>query len=124
MTALGIQVEWPPPGVWPSCRDAPADWWYPESYRSPQARMARRVCRSCPLRHECAQRAVDVGEEHGIWGGLTPHERTRIRHGNYAGCGTAAGYQRHRRRSEPICAPCQAAASEYYHDRRQRAPAS
>lgn len=35
-------------------------------------------------------------------------------------CGTYAGYQRHRRRGEPTCAPCRDAATDYQALRRVR----
>jgi WhiB family redox-sensing transcriptional regulator len=39
---------------------------------------AKRVCRSCPVRRECLSFAVDNGEEYGIWGGLSAHERRQV----------------------------------------------
>jgi WhiB family transcriptional regulator, redox-sensing transcriptional regulator len=40
---------------------------------------ARKVCMGCEVVNECAEWAIITGEEHGMWGGLTPKERHRIR---------------------------------------------
>lgn len=39
---------------------------------------AKSICRSCPLMVLCAQRALAAGEEHGVWGALTPEERRKM----------------------------------------------
>lgn len=36
---------------------------------------ARKVCADCPVRIDCLEFALTVGERHGMWGGLTPAER-------------------------------------------------
>lgn len=36
---------------------------------------AKAVCAGCPARHECRAHALDAGEEHGVWGGLSEDER-------------------------------------------------
>ena len=38
---------------------------------------ARALCRVCVVRERCLQYAMDVGETHGIWGGLNELERRR-----------------------------------------------
>lgn len=40
---------------------------------------ARSICVACPVRTECLEHAVSVGEPAGMWGGATPEERKRIR---------------------------------------------
>lgn len=47
--------------------------------RAYRERAARRVCASCPVSTECLRHALTRPEEFGIWGGLTPHERERLR---------------------------------------------
>lgn len=39
---------------------------------------AKALCQSCPLRRRCLNRAVDRGEQFGIWGGLTATERAAL----------------------------------------------
>jgi WhiB family transcriptional regulator, redox-sensing transcriptional regulator len=36
---------------------------------------AKALCAACPVRADCARHAIATGEEHGVWGGLTPDER-------------------------------------------------
>lgn len=40
---------------------------------------AKAVCRRCPVRRRCLDEALDRNEKHGIWGGLTPEERKRLK---------------------------------------------
>jgi WhiB family transcriptional regulator, redox-sensing transcriptional regulator len=40
---------------------------------------ARELCASCPVRAECLEHALAIGETHGIWGGLNELERRRLR---------------------------------------------
>ncbi|HSX01168.1 MAG TPA: WhiB family transcriptional regulator [Candidatus Saccharimonas sp.] len=36
---------------------------------------AKRICRPCPVRHECLADALDNRTEWGVWGGMTERER-------------------------------------------------
>lgn len=40
---------------------------------------AKNICTACPVRNLCLDFALDSGEDYGIWGGLTPHERDMVR---------------------------------------------
>jgi WhiB family redox-sensing transcriptional regulator len=40
---------------------------------------AKRVCRSCEVRAECLQYALDHDERFGIYGGLSERERRRLK---------------------------------------------
>jgi WhiB family redox-sensing transcriptional regulator len=44
-----------------------------------QQERARQICRSCPVRLACLEWAIDVGADHGIWGGLSEQERQSLR---------------------------------------------
>lgn len=37
---------------------------------------AKKVCRECPVLQQCRDHAVTANEPHGVWGALTPRERT------------------------------------------------
>ena len=39
---------------------------------------AKAVCRSCPVRAECAAHALAAKEPYGVWGGFTETERLRL----------------------------------------------
>lgn len=41
-------------------------------------RYAREICKKCPHQSECAEWGV-LYETHGMWGGLTPQQRSRLR---------------------------------------------
>ncbi|HMK62981.1 MAG TPA: WhiB family transcriptional regulator [Acidimicrobiales bacterium] len=40
---------------------------------------AQAVCRACPVREDCLAFAVGTGQRDGIWGGMTPYQRRRLR---------------------------------------------
>ena len=64
---------------WPamaSCRELPADLFYPEE-REPAARV-KAICRSCAVQLDCLAHAISTRETHGIWGGLTSRQRSRL----------------------------------------------
>ena len=42
------------------------------------ARPAKRICQACEVRAECLDYALQAGEEHGIWGGLTTGQRRAL----------------------------------------------
>lgn len=46
-------------------------------------RMAKEICRRCPVRDRCLAEALDLdakhGTQHGIWGGLDERERLALR---------------------------------------------
>lgn len=37
------------------------------------------LCKVCPVRAECLTYAWETDQEYGIWGGLSPYSRTRLR---------------------------------------------
>lgn len=64
-----------------ACRYHPKDWWFPKEgqYESVDARKARSICQTCPVRKECGDYAERNNEMFGIWGGVSSHERNRRR---------------------------------------------
>jgi WhiB family redox-sensing transcriptional regulator len=46
--------------------------------RLARERVAKAVCRSCPVIADCAAHAIRTREPFGVWGGLTPEERRRL----------------------------------------------
>jgi len=51
-----------------------------EDKRRREAR-AKAICNECRVRSECLSYAVDIREQHGIWGGLSETER-KVIHSN------------------------------------------
>lgn len=64
----------------PPCQVTDPEIWFAEiedGYN--YARTAKKFCNSCPVMTQCAQYAIASNEPHGIWGGLTPRERQKLR---------------------------------------------
>jgi WhiB family redox-sensing transcriptional regulator len=60
-----------------NCRGLNPDQFHPERGASNGA--AKAVCAGCTVRQDCLDYALDNGEKHGVWGGLSERERRRIR---------------------------------------------
>lgn len=60
-----------------ACRGADVDLWFPAVGASYTA--AIEVCGQCPIRDGCGEYAVEAPEMHGVWGGLSPRDRARLR---------------------------------------------
>jgi WhiB family redox-sensing transcriptional regulator len=52
--------------------------------RDARERRAKSICRGCPVRTECLDHALRVGEMHGIWGGLNELERRGLTESSYS----------------------------------------
>jgi WhiB family redox-sensing transcriptional regulator len=67
------------------CRDRDsAQFFHPDDdlgriSRRMREEAAKQICGSCPVRMQCAAHALTVGEEYGVWGGFSEHERTVLR---------------------------------------------
>lgn len=48
------------------------------SSRARREEAAKRMCRACPVRPECAAHALTVREPYGVWGGFTETERLHL----------------------------------------------
>lgn len=60
-----------------ACRDTDPDAFYPDAGKS--GTYALMICRRCPVRTECLAEALDLGDQFGIWGGLSVAERKNLR---------------------------------------------
>jgi WhiB family transcriptional regulator, redox-sensing transcriptional regulator len=64
-----------------ACRDADPELFFADPrFARAQVKMAKLICRGCPVSTTCLSWAMASGQEHGIWGGLTEDERRRLRH--------------------------------------------
>jgi hypothetical protein len=50
-----------------------------------QYKTAKKLCAGCPIRLECLEYALAADEEYGVWGGLSPVERRRLKQKNRKG---------------------------------------
>lgn len=72
----------PPAESWQDralCAQVDPELFFPEKHETALAKLAKRVCRACPVRQECLDDALDRGEEFGVWGGLSSQERRRLK---------------------------------------------
>ncbi len=63
-----------------ACANEWPDMWFPVvvNHRA-QWEPARAICNKCPVRTECLEYALAADEREGMWGGLSPEERKRLR---------------------------------------------
>lgn len=66
-----------------ACVTAPLDLHFPIGTTGPAIAQAERAkqdyCFGCPVRQKCLQWALDKGEDHGVWGGMTEAERRALK---------------------------------------------
>jgi WhiB family redox-sensing transcriptional regulator len=66
-----------------ACRDADPELFFPERGHARQGTTAKQVCAACPVQQPCRDLAVRAAsgrnDDHGIFGGTKPHERTALR---------------------------------------------
>jgi WhiB family redox-sensing transcriptional regulator len=98
------------------------DVFFPHSINS--ARPAKLICSECPVSTLCLEYALENGEKHGIWGGLTATERQLLKPGYHKRPKIFVppdehghGYKGYRKGCK--CAVCKAAWAEY--TRKQKA---
>jgi WhiB family transcriptional regulator, redox-sensing transcriptional regulator len=58
-----------------ACRDGDPDALF---VQGAEQNVAKRICRSCPVRFECLADALDNRIEFGVWGGMTERERRAL----------------------------------------------
>lgn len=78
MTDTAAGTEWMDRA---GCAGMDPDLFFPVASRGPTVDAPKAVCARCEVRVDCAMHALNQGEEHGIWGGLTERERRRVRRG-------------------------------------------
>lgn len=65
------------------CREASGDFWFPDKGQGIErtTRMAKAICRDCPVAAACLDYAMRVDDPFGIYAGTTPTDRQRLRRG-------------------------------------------
>lgn len=79
--AMVMTVELAHPEVWMTeglCTQTDPEVFYPRPGEARAVQTAKRICYDCPIQMRCLTFALDQRERHGIWGGLTPAERSRL----------------------------------------------
>ncbi|MFB1044418.1 WhiB family transcriptional regulator [Streptomyces chrestomyceticus] len=76
---LPVNTNWREHGV---CKDEDPDLFFPTGETGLallQAEEAKEVCHTCPVMELCGLWALESGEKHGVWGGLSEDDRRRIK---------------------------------------------
>ncbi|MBB5139312.1 WhiB family redox-sensing transcriptional regulator [Thermocatellispora tengchongensis] len=76
MEAAVQEIAWARRGA---CRAADPDLFFPLAPSPQQEARAKAICAGCQVLADCRAYALRAGEPDGIWGGLTPEERRRLR---------------------------------------------
>jgi WhiB family transcriptional regulator, redox-sensing transcriptional regulator len=63
-----------------ACAEVDPDLHFPE--KGGRTREAKKTCKSCFVKAECLEYALDNDERFGIWGGLTERERRKLKRAN------------------------------------------
>jgi WhiB family redox-sensing transcriptional regulator len=64
-----------------ACRDEDPELFYPVGTSGPakqQEAEAKAVCARCPVRARCLEVALEIGDQHGVRGGMTEDERKAV----------------------------------------------
>ena len=63
-----------------ACRGLDVALFFPEVGHAGVRRVAaaKQVCERCSVSGECLAAALALGQQHGVWGGMTPRERQRL----------------------------------------------
>ena len=69
---MSMVVDWPSMAA---CRNGDPDALF---VQGAEQNVAKRICRSCPVRYECLADALDNRIEFGVWGGMTERERRAL----------------------------------------------
>ncbi|GAC1607912.1 MAG: hypothetical protein NVS3B26_02750 [Mycobacteriales bacterium] len=67
-----------------ACRRIDPEVFFPAGYAGEHQGLvlqAKAVCAHCPVTEACLETALSSDQQSGIWGGLTPLERIRLRRG-------------------------------------------
>jgi WhiB family redox-sensing transcriptional regulator len=63
----------------PPCQETDPEAWFLDKSDVATSRQAKELCESCPVIKECGEFAIANQEQFGIWGGMTPRERSFYR---------------------------------------------
>lgn len=58
------------------CAEIGVDLFFPD--RGGDVGGAKRICAPCPVRAACGAYAIHIGAQHGVWGGLSAHQRAAL----------------------------------------------
>jgi len=65
-----------------ACLDEDPELFFPIGNTGPailQIEEAKAVCRRCEVREQCLSWALESGQDHGVWGGMSEDERRALK---------------------------------------------
>ncbi|WP_405810700.1 WhiB family transcriptional regulator [Streptomyces sp. NBC_00210] len=65
-----------------ACVEEDPDLFFPVGSTGPallQVTEAKSVCGRCPVREQCLEWAIELGQDFGVWGGLDENERRALK---------------------------------------------
>lgn len=65
-----------------ACLNEDPELFFPVGNTGPailQTAEAKAVCKRCDVREKCLEWALDAGQDHGVWGGLSEDERRSLK---------------------------------------------
>ncbi|WP_144971982.1 WhiB family transcriptional regulator [Mycobacteroides abscessus] len=74
LTGLVADLSWQDQAA---CRGLPTEWWFPESGPSQNCNRAKAICHNCPVKIQCLEYALEVHDQHGIYGELSLKDRRK-----------------------------------------------
>lgn len=99
------------------CAQTDPEIYFPD--KGGMTKAVKRTCLACDVREECLTYALDNGIKFGVWGGLSEHQRQKLRPGGPDTCEICHGpMEQSRNKSRRYCSePCATTA----HNRRRGA---
>jgi WhiB family redox-sensing transcriptional regulator len=80
---IGLPMPWKEDGLCWNMAGQAGNWMDVPSMPSAAQRSAKSteiaICRQCPVRKECLNYALRTNQPSGIWGGLIPRDRAKLR---------------------------------------------
>lgn len=81
---LKLQKEIEEAPIIPPCQTTDPELWFgipTADYESAafSYKEAKKLCGFCPVQNTCLAYALEANEPEGVWGGLNPHERRKMR---------------------------------------------
>lgn len=77
--STAVSMDWRHRSV---CREEDPELFFPIGNTGPallQIEEAKAVCRRCPVKEQCLIWALETGQDHGVWGGMSEDERRSMR---------------------------------------------
>ena len=65
-----------------ACLDKDPELFFPVGNTGPalqQIEDAKKICQSCTVKDQCLNWALDAGQDHGVWGGMSEDERRAMK---------------------------------------------